>query len=194
MSDINPQWRYQVLTDTFGLCGKGWKYTIDKLWTEAGADGEVFCFVQISLYVKIDNEWSDAIPGLGGNMLVTKERNKDGGGSHLYNNDEAYKMALTDAIGTATQRIGVAADVYAGRWDGSKYSLQRDTVPPQEKLQRDYFDDLKKRISAKMQGMNPEERKALYTKHGGVIVGVTPDGKTQWNGINWQELARDIGA
>ena len=26
MSDINPSWRIQVMTETFGPCGIGWKY------------------------------------------------------------------------------------------------------------------------------------------------------------------------
>ena len=30
-SDISPQWRYKVMTDVFGPCGVGWKYTIDKI-------------------------------------------------------------------------------------------------------------------------------------------------------------------
>ena len=30
-------------------------------------------------------------------------------------------MAVTDAIGTAMKMIGVAADIYFGKWDGSKY-------------------------------------------------------------------------
>ena len=41
-TDINPQWRYQVMTEVFGVCGRGWKYTIDKLWTEPAPAGEVF--------------------------------------------------------------------------------------------------------------------------------------------------------
>ena len=36
-------------------------------------------------------------------------------------NDEGYKMAITDALGTAMKVIGVAADIYRGNFDGSKY-------------------------------------------------------------------------
>ena len=32
-TDINPQWRYEAMTETFGLVGLGWKYEIQKLWT-----------------------------------------------------------------------------------------------------------------------------------------------------------------
>ena len=94
MSDINPQWRLQVLTEHFGPCGVGWKYTIDKLWCEPAIENQVFAFALISLFTK-KNEWSEAIPGIGGSMLVAKE--KEG----LHSSDEAYKMAVTDALSVA---------------------------------------------------------------------------------------------
>jgi hypothetical protein len=76
-------------------------------------------FVQINLYTKNGKDWSDAIPGQGGSTLVAKEARG------MHNNDEALKMATTDALGTAMKQLGVAADIYAGLWDGSKY---RDEV------------------------------------------------------------------
>ena len=114
-TDINPQWRYEVMTEVYGPCGTGWKFSVDRLWTEPGVNGVVFVFAQISLQVKEGVDWSAPIPGIGGNQLVEKE--KEG----LHNNDEAYKMAITDALSTATKMLGVAADIYAGLWGGSKY-------------------------------------------------------------------------
>ena len=69
-TDINPQWRYRALTEEFGLCGFGWRYDIERMWTEPGGNGEVMCFVNINLYVKIGDVWSAAIPGTGGHMIV----------------------------------------------------------------------------------------------------------------------------
>jgi hypothetical protein len=122
-SDINPQWRYEVMTEVFGVCGIGWKYAIDKLWLESAPEGQMFAFAQISLSVKNDNAWSEPITGIGGSMLIQKEK----GG--LYANDEGFKMAVTDALGTAMKMIGVAADVYAGKWDGSKYIKEEPESP-----------------------------------------------------------------
>ena len=114
MTDISPQWRYQVMTEVFGLCGIGWKFEVIKKWTEQGPDNQVCAFVDIHLYVKQD-EWSAPIPGTGGSMLVAKESK----GPHV--SDECWKMATTDALSSAMKVIGVAADIYAGHWDGSKY-------------------------------------------------------------------------
>jgi hypothetical protein len=115
MTDIKPQWRYEILTEVYGPCGTGWKFAIEKLWNEPGSEGQIFAFASILLYVKENGEWSDGIPGVGGSMLVEKEKNG------LHSTDEGYKAAITDALSTASKMLGVAADIYAGKWDGSKY-------------------------------------------------------------------------
>jgi hypothetical protein len=121
-SDINPMWRIKALTEQFGPCGIGWKYEIIKEWLEPGANGEIAAFVDINLFIKVDGEWSAAIPGTGGSMYVVKE-NKG-----LYTDDEAFKKALTDAISVSCKALGFAADVYWNA-DSTKYS-QRATQAP----------------------------------------------------------------
>lgn len=110
-SDINPMWRIKALTEQFGPCGIGWKYTITKQWLEPGANGEISAFVNIDLFYKYNGEWSEAIPGTGGSSFVAKEK------SGLYVSDECFKMALTDAISVACKALGFAADVY---WNSDK--------------------------------------------------------------------------
>lgn len=124
-SDINPQWRYQAMTEQFGPCGQGWKFTVDRLWLEDAFDGQKFAFASVLLFYKVSDNWSEAIPGIGGSMLIEQESR----GPHA--NDEAYKMAVTDALGTAMKMIGVAADIYAGKWDGTKYAKEA-SEPEQE--------------------------------------------------------------
>lgn len=119
MTDINPMWRIQKLTEEFGRCGKGWKYIIREKRLEAGADGTICAFVDIDLYYKDEGEWSEAIPGTGGSSFVAIERNGP------YTSDECFKMALTDAISVAAKALGLGADVYfaGGR---TKYSAQSE--------------------------------------------------------------------
>lgn len=124
MTDINPQWRYQVMTETFGPIGIGWKYTIDKLWTEQGTGEDKMAFALVSLRVRNGETWAEPIPGIGGSAMVARES----GGPR--SNDECYKMAVTDALSVAMKQLGVAADIYAGLWDGSKYR-DSDDPPPQ---------------------------------------------------------------
>lgn len=113
-TDINPMWRIKALTEQFGPCGIGWKYTITKQWLEPGPSGEIAAFCDIDLYYKLSGEWSEAVPGTGGSSFVAKEK----GG--LYVSDECYKMALTDAISVAAKALGVAGDIY-WQTDPTKY-------------------------------------------------------------------------
>ena len=81
MNDINPQWRYKAMTEQFGVCGIGWKYTIDRQWIESAANDEVLAFVNISLYVKDGDKWSEAIPASGGSKMTAKESGGHSAGS-----------------------------------------------------------------------------------------------------------------
>ena len=114
MSDINPMWRIKALTEEFGPCGIGWYYTVDKQWLEP-CGNETVAFVNISLYIKQGDEWSKPIFGNGGSKIIAQERNG------AFVSDEAYKMAVTDAIGVACKQLGIAAQVYFAN-DRTKYS------------------------------------------------------------------------
>lgn len=116
-SDINPMWRIKMLTQLFGAVGIGWYYEINKQWLEPCGE-EVSAFCDISLYIKVDGEWSKPIQGVGGSMFAAKEKNG------IYVSDEAYKMALTDAISVACKALGFAADVYWNT-DSTKYQQPR---------------------------------------------------------------------
>jgi len=136
MTDISPQWRYEAATDVFGPCGIGWKWELVRVWREDAAAGQVFAFAEVLLYIH-DKEWcetvthgdekpywADPVPGIGGSMLIEQEK------LGLHVSDEGYKMAVTDALSVAFKMLGFGADVYAGRWDGSKYAQDVAPVAP----------------------------------------------------------------
>ena len=105
-TDINPMWRIQRLTETFGPCGLGWYTEIVDRWIVEG-NGEISAHVRIKLYVRYEaGEWSAPIEGIGGSTLLKKESNG------AYHSDEAFKMAYTDAISVACKALGMAADIY----------------------------------------------------------------------------------
>lgn len=118
-SDINPVWRIKTLTEQFGICGFGWYTEIINNWTETGANNEVIYFVKLNLFVNIDNNWSKPIQGMGGSKLINKWS------SRMESNDEALKMAETDALSVACKKIGIAADVYYEN-DRTKYNGSTD--------------------------------------------------------------------
>ena len=158
-TDINPQWRYKAMTEQFGLVGCGWKYEVQKLWFEQGAGAEKLAFAQVAVYVKDGDTWSEPIVGIGGSKLVQLEKGA------AVSNDEGYKMAVTDAFSTALKMLGVAADIYAGAWDGSKYNEPTPAPAPQKPAAK--FD-----FTPKGGETTPAEKKEL----GEIFKATFPDG------------------
>lgn len=123
-TQIDPVYRMERMTEVFGPVGQGWG------WEQTGqhvSDGMVFVGVRV-WYLPAGEapKWPETAPGVplnarftgpqwGGDVL-TLER-----GGRTRPNDEAFKMAMTDAIGKALLSIGLAADVYMGLFDDSKY-------------------------------------------------------------------------
>ena len=118
MTDINPQWRIEKLTEVFGPAGIGWFTKEIKREFIDGANEEKMCFVDIELYVKVDGEWSKPIYGTGGSTFVANES------KGLYTSDEVVKMAYTDAISVACKQLGFGADIY---WNKSDSKYQQKT-------------------------------------------------------------------
>ena len=116
-TDINPMWRIKALTEVFGPQGVGWWLQNVKYWTDTAPGGEIMAFCSLELVYMDDGKESQPVPGIGGSGLVNAER------SGLVANDEAYKMAYTDAISVAAKGLGVAADVYWGK-DATKYTAK----------------------------------------------------------------------
>ncbi|MBR5776776.1 MAG: hypothetical protein IKY42_11080 [Bacteroidaceae bacterium] len=166
-TDINPQWRYRAMTEKFGLVGIGWKYEVQKLWTEQGAGAEKLAFAQVAVYVKDGDKWSEPIVGIGGSKLVQTEKGTP------VSNDEGYKMAVTDAFSTSLKMLGVAADIYAGLWDGSKY---RNEIPAQVQMVKETFKgEVVNKLGFEPKGgeTTPEEKKEI----GNLLMSKSPDGK-----------------
>ena len=116
-SDINPQWRYKAMTEVYGECGKEWGHRLVNTQIVDGANGEVLIFVEVAVWAG-DKEFT----GVGGDKIVSKDKNG------LRSNDEAMKMAYTDALGTALKYVGVASEIYEGNFDGSKYADPTDAT------------------------------------------------------------------
>lgn len=124
-SDIKPQWRIEIMTDTFGVIGFGWNYKVTRSeLIHSEQTKETACFVDIELKVKMDGEWSEPIFGTGGSMFIAQEK------AGAYTSDECFKMALTDAMSVAMKQLGVAADVYRGLCE-TKYEADAKDSKPQ---------------------------------------------------------------
>ena len=135
-TDINTMWRVKCLTECFGVCGFGWTIKVHRTWTEQGANEEIMAFAEIEMKVKLGGEWSEPFTATGGNLMVRLVKAKNGNQSYYTNNDEAFKMAITDAFGVACKYLGIGADIYWNN-DRTKYTEQQDEQVTQAKYSSD---------------------------------------------------------
>ena len=149
-TDINPMWRIKKLTETFGPCGQGWYIEILNTHLETYGE-ETKAFATVNLYWRTDpnQPWSAPVTGLGGSSFVSKERNG------AYVSDECYKMAVTDAIGSACKLLGMSADIFFEA-DRTKYT--EDPVDEGE-ARVEAYEELVSLTS-------PNERDALVERYG----------------------------
>lgn len=152
-TDINSMWRIKCLTEIFGPVGFGWYTEITRRETvHYPESGETKAYVDLALYVMDPEtwEWSKPITGTGGNDAILirtydrKVKDPETGEDVIETvtqytaNDECWKMAETDALGSACKKLGIGADVY---WSGdrTKYTLNDDGtvdahIPTQDEL------------------------------------------------------------
>lgn len=114
-----------MLTEMFGPCGYGWKVEVVNKEMAAGHGNEVRVFVDLNLYIKDGDSWSDPIPGFGGSSFVTAEKNG------MNTDDDCYKKAFTDAFGSACKLLGFSEDIYSSSY-GSKHERE-DQLPRGQK-------------------------------------------------------------
>ena len=156
-TDINPMWRIKKLTEVFGACGFGWYYDIASREIITSPDGTMCAFVTVKLYVKQGDEWSKPIYGEGGNTFATKTKT-----GYVQTSDEAYKMALTDAVSNATKQLGLGADIWFEK-DVTKYAKpQPQATAPEAKIKPN--EEQIKEIKAKVAKMRSIDKLNEYYK------------------------------
>lgn len=97
LSDINPQWRIECMTQLFGPVGIGWTWEPVEM---AERNGVLFGHIIVRYRDPVSGEMSEPVHGYGG----TKFGGRD--------DSDIYKSTITDAISNALRYLGVGADVW----------------------------------------------------------------------------------
>lgn len=110
-----PYWIVERLTEEFGPCGIGWGFTIASERMERLSEVDV-------LHVAVVDFWYVLGAKTGhvqqvGQTKATYMSSKD----KLVVDEDAPKKSVTDALVKCASYIGFAGDIFAGRWDDSKY-------------------------------------------------------------------------
>lgn len=115
----NPQYVIKCLTDIFGPVGEGFG------WEVVAEDftpllGDVLHWCRIKFW---HTDRSNTFDSYG----QTKAAYVTSGGKNMVDED-APKKSLTDAIIKAASHIGIASNIFLGRWDDQKYVAQVDAT------------------------------------------------------------------
>lgn len=110
----SPQYVIRCLTDMFGPVGQGfgWDVTAEG-WQPLG--DEVLHWCRIRFW---HTDRANGFDAYGQTKALMKTKNG------MMADEDAPKKSLTDAIVKAASQIGVAANIFLGRWDDQKYVAQ----------------------------------------------------------------------
>lgn len=117
LSDINPQWRIEKMTELFGACGDGWTWEPVEVWTDNG-----FCYAHIVVkYLTEGGEYSNPIHGYGGTVMGRMD------------DSDLYKSTITDAVSNALRYLGIGADIWykPGNTSDQNQFDTKYSAPPQ---------------------------------------------------------------
>ena len=107
----NPQYIIKCLTDMFGPVGQGFGWEVlTEGFTPLGDEILHWCRVRF-WHTKREHYYE----AYGQTKALMKTRNG------LMSDEDAPKKSLTDAIIKAASQLGIAANIFLGRWDDQKY-------------------------------------------------------------------------
>lgn len=123
----NPHYVIQCLTEMFGPVGVGFGWEVEQdEFTPIGE--EVLHWCRIRFW---HTDRSNGFSAYGQTKALMKTKN----GLRL--DEDSPKKSLTDAITKAASQIGIAANIFLGRWDDSKYVAEVNAEYRQEERKTD---------------------------------------------------------
>lgn len=98
LSDINPQWRIEKMTELFGPCGIGWTWQPEDIRIEEG-----LCLAHVTVRYREESggAFSEPVHGYGGTVM-----------GKMNDDSDVLKSTFTDAVSNALRYIGIGADVW----------------------------------------------------------------------------------
>lgn len=129
----NPQYVIMCLTEMFGPCGKGFGWSVlAEEFKEMG--GTYLHWCRIRFWWK-DEDGEHSVEEYG----QTKAAYVPSKGTMRVDED-APKKSLTDAIIKGSSHIGVAANIFLGRWDEQKKDAPKPISASEQKRQLEEID------------------------------------------------------
>lgn len=113
-TSANPQYMIKCLTELFGPIGIGFGWDVVAESIERFGDTAIH-------WCRIDfwhTDRANTFQAYGQTKMAYMTR---GGNAYLKVDEDAPKKSLTDAVTKAASQVGIASNIFLGRWDDSKY-------------------------------------------------------------------------
>lgn len=115
-----PYYIVRRLTEAFGVCGIGWGFSILNERMERLSETDVLHIAVVRLWIKYEGQRGE-LEQIGQTKATYWSAGKDNSGGKLIVDEDAPKKSVTDALVKCASYLGFAGDIFAGRWDDSKY-------------------------------------------------------------------------
>lgn len=128
-----PHYVIKRLTEAFGPIGIGWGYNVVDEHISSFAPDEHLHICRIAFWYILDGKKSEPFEQFGQTKIFYSSSKAD----QKPNFDEdAPKKSLTDALVKCASYIGVAADIFMGQWNDSKYQeeVKHEHRPTKERF------------------------------------------------------------
>lgn len=121
-----PYYIVRRLTEEFGPCGIGWGFSIVSERMERMTQTDVLHIAVVRLWYSLNGQRGEVEQI--GQTKACYEKSKGG----MLLDEDAPKKSVTDALVKCASYLGFAGDIFAGRWDDSKYvdSLRAEFSKP----------------------------------------------------------------
>ena len=114
-----PYWIIERMTEEFGPVGIGWGVIVKSERFERMSDTDVLHVAVVSVWYMLDGKRSETFDQMGGTKAAYMTTS-----GKLIVDDDAGKKSVTDGMVKCMSMIGLAGDIFSGRWDDSKYVAQ----------------------------------------------------------------------
>ena len=119
-----PYWLIERMTDEFAPPDADWAEFVKSERFERMGEFDVLHVAVVSVWYMLDGMRTETFDQMGGTKAAYMTAGNDKNPPRFMVDEDAGKKSVTDGMVKCFSMIGLAGDIFSGRWDDSKYVAQ----------------------------------------------------------------------